>query len=239
MFSFRKIPKVDLSVYEKWVGEANRRTDFTPDISELEQHEYQLLFVYGETQRGHPAFPIVNEGSAHICTAFTNTPGFTLWKRNRGLASTVVALSAPLPEKDAAPLFPPTHFGVLTPSSRIKGELYAIRPYQMMELDKYHLNGYHYLRRRVHLAIPYSQVMWLKHPYLNPTTVYSSTYKTDTKIRIVKAWMYLGIPEYWEPQLDGGYEFTPVKLMRTYERPWISNYYYFTKNEYDVESNSS
>lgn len=228
-------PKVDLPVYQDWIGEANLRTAFTPDIAWLEQYEMQNVFVYGETQRGHRAAHLVNDNGAFYAAGFTNTPGFTLWKKKLGEASSAIAMPAPLPERDAALAFPPPAFPL---GSRIKGELHTVRSSQMIELDKYHLNGYHYLRRRVYVAVPYSQVLWLKEPYYT-NNKRETIYKTDTKVNLVKAWMYLGIPEYWDELLDGGYAYEPVSLQRTERSPWINSYYHFNKNAYDVESNSS
>jgi hypothetical protein len=115
---------------------------------------------------------------------------------------------------------------ISVPSARIKGELYAVTPAQYKELDKYKVNGVHFIRVRVNLDIPYRQLV--------KTRQDQGTVLLEEKIQTVRAWMYVGVPAFWDHMIDSGYLFSPVKTY-TPNRDWLEKYYYFSSKEYDTK----
>jgi len=181
-----------------WFEEIERETDFTPDIWRLERYQFQLMFIYGEMMRQHQMHSMVEEFSVPLAKGFTQGK-YSLWKKNLGNVSFPIALDVPF---SGAPL------------EAIKGELYAIQTSQYINLDKFKLNGYHFLRQRVPIVIPYREI---------------GGYEQSTKIQ---AWMYVGISDYWVEQLDAGYLFSPVRVFKP-SKAWTDKYYYFSIMEYE------
>lgn len=193
-----------------WINDSVK---YTPDNSKLEQYEFLLLFSPDETQRGYSHYSLI-EDSVFECHAFTQK-FYNYWQQRDGQ---LIPLEANAPA--AVKYFPP--------SLRIKGELHAIRPYQFRELDAHKQNGIQYTRQRVKLLVPYRQV------------IISDYYDEDGKelpvclqgkkgvtgpeqIQVVKAWMYVGREEYWDPILSP-FNFHAVQHHES-RRPWLKEYY--------------
>lgn len=199
-----------------WLCESVRHS---PDLGKLEQYEFQLLFSPDETQRGYSQYSLI-EDSVFMCHAFTQKL-YNYWQQRDGQ---LIPLEASAPA--AVKYFPP--------SLRIKGELHAIRPYQFRQLDIYKGNTVQYTRKRVKLLIPYRKV------------IVNDYYDEDGKelprclqgkkgvhgpeqIHVVRAWMYVGRDEYWDPLLDA-YHFRKVQH-HTSRREWLKEYYSYPKRE--------
>lgn len=197
----------------------NQSVQYTPDNAKLEEYEFQLLFCPDETQRGYPQYPLI-EDSVFMTHAFTQKL-YNYWQQRDGQ---LIPLEARAPA--AVKYFPP--------SLRIKGEVHAIRPHQFRELDTYKLNTVQYRRQRVKLLVPHRKV------------ILSDYYDTDGKelplclqgkkgitssemVHVIRAWMYVGIDEYWDPLLSA-YNFTKVQH-HTSRREWLKEYYSYPKRE--------
>lgn len=211
----------------------------TPDLSVLEQYEYQLLFVYDEMQKDHRVHSMIKEHSLHqssLASCYT-VPLFTMWKKNLGLASFPIPLDArgqdiyhswfeneddpkPKIEGEIAAKF-------FARAARIKGELYAVRPYQIHEIDKYKQNREHFLRRRVKLILPYKQVVWTRE---RPEGYQKCIVVSPLRQTEVWAHMYVGVDKFWREELD--HRFTPVRTFVPKTR-WLGRYYDFSKLEYN------
>ena len=195
---------------QEWLSAASEPLKFSPDYSRLERYEYQLLFVCDELQRGHRLNPALGDQAMFGATAFTKDK-FTLWKKRLGRWSSATVIDR-------------GYHDVM--SSRVKGEIFAVRPWDLKNLDTIKENGYHYARRRIILDVPYRQVYWQKD---GPGG--GGVHVTQSKVQQVKAWAYVGLPEYWDDQIDSGLLFKPVGLFfprKEYEEP----YYCFTSQEY-------
>ena len=190
----------------------DHEVDYTPDLWNLEQYKFQLVFIYDECMRGHKAYDVIKEGSVSIAPCFTNT-NYTLWKKKLGRETYPIPLETP-------------YFNV--PKARIKGELWAMRPYQIIKLDKYKQNGVLFQRKRVYVALPYRELRY--NPELSG---FGSKVLSQQYVRLIKVWMYLGVEDIWNDQLDAGFSFEPVGLYKS-ASPWLNKYYYFGKKEYDV-----
>jgi hypothetical protein len=50
------------------------------------------------------------------------------------------------------------------------------------------------------------------------------------KCYIIRAWMYVAKPDYWEPVLDGGFRgFKIVNYYESRDKPWAKEYYDYPK----------
>lgn len=191
-----------------WREQADRRCDYTPDIWQLEKKRFQLTFVCDELQRNMIMHHQIGEYSRSVCKAFTKER-FSLWRMNLGKVSRVIPLRTEF-------------YGAELHS--IKGELYATVSQQYPELDKYKQNGVLYQRERVRLVIPTKTIKWSY-----PEGHFSET----PSVYIGTAWMWIGIPEYWNNLLDGGYHFSPVKRF-TPRNLHVKRYYCYTPLEANV-----
>jgi hypothetical protein len=190
--------------------QADRRVDFTPDMKKLEQSMFQIMFVYGEFMEGHREYDLIREHSVKLAQGFT-MEHMTMWKKNLGKLSYPIALQ--------------TKFAH-TPEARIKGELHSIFSYRYNVLDTHMQRGVHFIRKRVPIIVPYTELVTEQGP--NNSVKISNI---DT-CYIIKAWMYLGVPEYWIDFLDQGYAFSTVKMYET-ARSNMGYYYHFSKDEYN------
>ena len=199
-----------------WLCESVRHS---PDFGKLEQYEFQLLFCPDETQRGYSQYPLI-EDSAFVCHAFTQKL-YNYWQQRDGQ---LIPLEATAPA--AVKYFPP--------SLRIKGELHSVRPYQFRELDIYKGNTVQYIRKRVKLLVPYRKV--IINDYLDedgkelPRCLQGKKGITGPEeVTVVRAWMYVGRDEYWDPILSP-FNFQAVQHHES-RRPWLKEYYSYPKRE--------
>lgn len=212
--AFRKYIQKDKVDEEAYAWHTQNR--LTPDVWKLQQYMRQLIFVPDDMMRGQRNHEMIAEASASgddpfHPSCYTLKP-FTFWKKDLGTMSYPIAM-----EESFCPSsfvrWPP-------PPARIKGELYAIRPYQFIKLDKYKQNGIQFERKRVMITLPYRNVIFdRKHPVPEITIEYIET---------VQAWMYVGIPEYWDHQLGGVFQTSTMNLFEhDTARDWIKEFYKF------------
>lgn len=197
-----------LSVWD-WLEQSNE--EFTPDIAKLERYKYQLIFVYDEMMFSHPQAEILKPEATLLSKAITKN-GYTLWKRKLGQESYPVALDQKFHNLLKAP---------------IKGELYRMRPKHFILLDSYKDNGVRYYRKRIDVVVPWKEVV--RHKKTN-VVITRAERKTE-----IKAWMYIGIPDFWEEILDAGFMSSPVRCFQPND-PNLKPYYMFTKLEYEQSS---
>ena len=102
--------------------------------------------------------------------------------------------------------------------AKIKGELWKVPSNHFYSLDKFMGNGRVFRRSRVLLEVP------LKMLYRNGAHTH-----IERIIPNQEAYMYVGIKEFWEPQLDGGYYFQPMTIFNN--SSLNRKYYCYTKLE--------
>ena len=200
----------------------------SPDLAWLEQHEFQLLFACDDTKHGHPHHCLIEE-SAFIATAYT-TQKYNYWVQEAGKERTPIPMEA----HDKAPVvryFPP--------SLKIKGELHIVRTPQFKELDNYKLNTIQFRRKRVNVLVPYRKLSKIKNvdenipirPMARALQGNLHTYLSPEAVYVIRAWMYVGKPEYWDNVLDAG--FRGVKPVNHYEseRQWLKEYYDYPRQK--------
>lgn len=187
----------------------------TPDIAHLEQYHWQLLFVYDSMMLRHPKNELLGGEAIKLANAYS-VDNFSLWRKKLGLESYPI---------------PVTKQFSFAPFCRIKGELWAVRPYRYIEIDKLKNNGVHFRRERVRVIIPYRAVTVVSS---YPETLDKETVLSDERVHIIKAWMHVGNYGYWSELIDAGYTTTPVQhfIPKVQSNVALMQYYYFTKKEY-------
>lgn len=191
-----------------------RQTELTPDIWQLEQFQYLRIFVPCDMMTGKINNNLVKDASKDgkplHPTCYTHND-YTFWKKDLGEHS----YGVPLPAS-----YRPTGF-VRWPveGARIRGELWGIRPNQFIVLDRLRQHGRMFVRRRVPITLPYR------------TVSYDDTRRlpniSDHKyFQTVDAWMYFGIPEYWDPQIGGIFAKAQLELHEHDQRRlWMNKFY--------------
>lgn len=210
-----------------WFEYARQASKYTPDIAKLEEYEYQLIFACDETQIRHVKHHLI-EGGEYICPGFTQS-GFNYWQPET-------------PFLPVVPLKATSTFNItgFPPNAKIKGQLLAIRPQLFIDLDNYKENGVQFQRERVKLIVPYRMVKWLHDPSVAPLDMepyaieqgnpyiaegnVPSMYTTKEKVVLIRAWMYIGVPEYWD-KLITNFDYSSVSTFTANNRPWCHKYY--------------
>lgn len=106
--------------------------------------------------------------------------------------------------------------------AKIRGELHLVWSNKIYLLDKARQNGVQFARQRVRISYPYRFVQFGKKHPLPKISAHSYSDK-------IVAWMYIGIPTYWDP-LIGGIFAQPMPLFEhETPRPWIGEFYKFDK----------
>lgn len=196
---------------EEWIKQANEEAALTPDIWRIERYKTQLLFVCDEMQSNCHHHPLLCS-QAKSCVAFSDTT-FSMWKKRMGKESTAIPLRLEFQSGMAQRSVSLEH---------VKGEIHQIPPRHFIELDKIKQNGVQFRRVRTSFLVPHTTTRWSKQ---------TGTFKEKTLDR-VKAWMYIGIPEYWNDQIDEGFMFKTVQKYAA-RNPMIERYYCFSPKEYN------
>lgn len=205
---------------KEWFAFARETTRYTPDIAVLEQHEWQLYFACDETQIGHMKYDLVGENQYKL-------PGFTQQSFNYWQPSDPFNPPVPLEAtgyRNVMPNYPDI--------AKIKGQVLAIRPQAFLGLDIYKENGVQYERKKVRLIVPYRSIRRVSdHPGLPTVDIEferDGLGLTFEHVCVIRAWMYVGIPEYWDKVISS-YTHSSVQTYNAKNRPWCKTYYQLRK----------
>lgn len=222
-------PSVKLpSVHEaRWIVDNCKHT---PDLAWLEQHEFQLLFACDDTKQGHSHHCLIEE-SAFIATAYT-TQKYCYWYQQAGDERIPIPMEAP-DGVQTVRYFPPP--------LKVKGELHIVRTPQFKELDNYKRNTVQFRRKRVNVLLPYRKLSKIKNVDENipirplPRALQGNlhTHLSPEAVYVIRAWMYVGKPEFWDNLLDAGYR--GFKTVNYYEskRKWLKEYYDYPRQHFE------
>jgi hypothetical protein len=199
----------------------DQETKYTPDIAILEQHEWQLYFACDETQLGHHKGSLLGE-SVYKMPGFTQKP-FNYWDPK-------VPFLPPIPMeakgfRNPMPFYPEI--------AKIKGQVLLIRPQTFLKLDEYKEQGVQYRREKARIIVPYRKIRSLTdHPSL-PTTdieveLAAGLGLTFERVHVIRAWMYVGIPEYWD-KLITAFDYGAVQTYESKSRLWCPTYYQYRR----------
>lgn len=169
----------------------------TPDWMQLERHEYAAVFLYCNVMKGGSRHTIIeniyrikdDDGNSANPYAFTLNR-FEAWQTRDGRLSTPVALTS-----DASPLRLIPEMAHVPCTGKIKGRIFFIRSDQMKTLDAEKQNGVLFQRQKVKIQIPYR--LQITNPIEGFESYTTGHTLTEERAHIVKVWMYIGIPDYW------------------------------------------
>ena len=218
------------SVHEaRWLTDQSR---YSPDLGYLEQSEFQLLFSPDDTRLGYSRYSLI-EDSVVLGTAYSQET-FSYWMQEVQAKDTVDRIPIPMRQQGTPTIryFPP--------ALKVKGELHAVRPWQFKGLDDYKRNREQFRRQRVNVLVPYRMRVDEHGADLHGIEVPAAlrgkghVFDLPEKVYVIRAWMYVGLPDYWDNLFDAG--FRGFKTVNHYEskRPWLKGYYDFPKHSLEV-----
>jgi hypothetical protein len=187
---------------------------YTPDISQLECSLSNLIFVYGDMQRGNIRHPALDKpGVLRVCIAFTNEP-FMVMKSREATKLNPIPIRL---EKNWHNL----------PKLPLRGELYSVPTEVVRELDWLYKNGEEgWKRQQIAIKIPYRRVGHFQKK--------ATELQIASGVKMDIAWTYLGDTNYWLDRFDGGFEYHPITRMKPHVPVYkVDEYYWFTTQEYN------
>jgi hypothetical protein len=110
------------------------------------------------------------------------------------------------------------------PACSVRGELWFVSPEILAErLDNHRLNGVEFSRQIVEIKFPY------RTPYVSTDRDMGlkCVMYTNELTYMLRAWMYVGIEEYWDTQLDNGYLFKRCASYFTRKKGYEGEIYEF------------
>jgi hypothetical protein len=202
----------------EWFDFAVNLSRYTPDIAVLEEHAWQLYFACDETQRGHLKNDLCGADQEYKVPAYTQQ-SFNYWNHE-------APFIPPIPMEASGYRNPMPFYPEI---AKIKGQILKIRPQQFLHLDNYKENGVQYERRKVRLIVPYRTTEFIHDltqvsediEFVSPN---GHIARSKEKTAILRAWMYIGIPKYWD-KLISAFDYTSVQTFEAKNRPWCKTYY--------------
>jgi gamma-glutamylcyclotransferase (GGCT)/AIG2-like uncharacterized protein YtfP len=175
--------------------------DYTPDILDLERRKRVCVFVYDDMKMGGKLHEYVQEtsitGRWPLYTAYTVDP-FYVWRKDLGEESFPVALADQVSSA--------VKFADRKGPARIEGEVYCIRPSQIVKLDFLRENGLQFFRKEVDVYIPHSKVIYSQRQPLPALH--------DPARQTFPAFIYIGNGYYWDQQLGGVLPSSPLPQLK-------------------------
>jgi len=203
----------------KWDKE---RLRFTPDYLKLSQQLGVLLFIHDDMMQLQPNHDLVKIGSLSGFYPFMygyTSQRLSFVKKELGLHSFPVAID--IRDTDELQLF-------MAEKHRIRGEIYAIRPQQMIELDTHRQNGVQFQRITANINIGFQKLFRRdRDPDKGRHNVEYQLGKEE--MITVPMQMYVGREAYWLDQLKAGFfDFSPITII-TEDRLWLKEYYQYSR----------
>lgn len=208
----------------KWMTD---RVQYTPDMGWLELSEFQLLFVTDNLRVGYPKYD-VGQGTL-LCGGYTEN-NFAYWLQDIEGHRLGIPMRQ---DKDSVLRYVP-------PALKIKGEIHAVLSSRFDVIDTEMRNTRVFRRQRMNILVPYRMRTKNTDDLGRPLPIALNKYMGEgedyivdgpRRVYIIRAWMYVGLPDYWNNLLDAG--FRGFKTVNHYEsrmqRPWLLRYYDFPK----------
>ncbi len=187
---------------------------YTPDACLLSQYDHLPVFIYDRLMEGRDDHDLLMDYTRPNGPVGFTKDYFTTWRKNLGKLSFPIALpTRRFPNGPAwADLHRETCWFRDAPPALVKGIVEIISRERIYTLDRYYRNTLNFQRKKVLIQIP-----------CRPKDKASSG--NEYMMRLW-CWMYIGISEHWEPQLDGGYFFSPVRIFKP-RNELLSEYSFF------------
>lgn len=202
-FEIEDVPKV-----EDW--------HWTPDQWKLEQFFETPVFIPDDMKTGGKNHDIVRDitpGGIPLNPIVYTHNKFLAFKRDLGKEHST-ALIMP-PEYQASGFITK---GTSPHPGKIQGELYSVYANKLYLLDKHMQNGVKFVRQRVKITYPWRYVSYGKEHPLPRISAHSYSDR-------LTAWMYIGIPSYWDPMIGGVFAKAMDLVEHEQPRPWIGEFY--------------
>lgn len=201
---------------EAWFNYARGSSKYTPDIAKLEEFAFQLYFACDESQTGHSKHNLLG-GYEYKCPGFTQK-SFNYWDPN-------TPFLPPIPMETEAFRNPLAYY---PPIAKIKGQILLVRPSALINLDEYKENGVQYQRVKSRIIVPHRALKWVHDTNHPPDDVEicapNGLGLTFERMCVIRAWMYVGIPKYWD-NLISAMDYGAVQTYQSKNRRWCPEYY--------------
>jgi hypothetical protein len=212
-----EIPPTNFNLDQAALAVFDAKYRYTPDASLLSQYDQLPIFIYDRLMEGRDDHDqIVDFISSSGVMGFTRDH-FCTWRKNLGKLSFPIAI--PTNERPDNPgwsdLVRETCWWKNASPALVRGVVHLIQRERIYELDKHYRNTVNYIRKKVKIQIPQTKS---EHS--------GSVHKDKPYMLTMWCWMYVGKPEHWEPLLDNGYFFSPVRIFNT-SHPLVKEYSFF------------
>lgn len=214
---FGLFAKKKKSISPEWVQRKLEENKYTPDMAQLCRFQTQLVFLADEYQKGHPKNDLIKDHSCYLCKAESIAP-FVVWKKQLGDES------YPVPMKAESFKRPSWQLPRKGDAGAVRGELHAVIPHKVIPLlDKARMNGVQFVRERFHFMVDYR---------VRSFSQREGWHLSEMKREFIEAWMYVGVPEYWQWDQQPLSELKAPRMFKP-NNDTIPPYYKFTLKEYD------
>ena len=204
------------------ISEDKERLQFTPDHREILPKRSHLIFIHDDMMQLQPNHKLVHAGSLsgfYPMTYGYTSRRFTFVKKELGLKSFPIALD--MRYKDDLPMF-------VADEHRIRGEVYAIRPQQLILLDTHRQNGVQFNRVKVNINIG-SRKLRQWHWFDAHGRIHYERELEREEMITQEMFMYIGREDYWRDQLTTGFfDFKPIDIIQE-DRLWLKKYYQYSR----------
>lgn len=214
----------------KTIDIALSKTVNTPDVADLSNKHYAVIFVYNALMKKRRDHEVL-EPVAFCGDAYT-TFDVNGWYRKKDKLPIVMKPQI-LQHQPSWGKQKNAHAAIL------KGEVFVIPTRKLYDLDLYHDNGVQFIRQRIEVEIPYEEDILNKDHIVVKSGLLSHTRKV---------WAYLGNPDYWWGEADpfsyatsnghleshciNSIDFTPMPIY-TPKKTWKELYYYHARQYSD------
>ncbi len=223
MFNFMR--KTKPNEVAELVKSFEQGKEFTPDYPFLLTRNYQFFFITDDMMTGHRANGLLQDPSQSfkLWAGYTQRP-FVMAKKVLGKA-TYPMLFDPTGQPNTKGRIGMALAGKPAP---IRGEVWAIRPRLILDLDTHRLNTVECNRQRVALSIPIQANTQAFKEFNHYGVPLYYDHKFTYVERSIRAWTYIGDYDYWyyqNPDL--------IRSVDPHEpnNPDNKPYYYFTQLE--------
>jgi hypothetical protein len=201
--------------------EEKQRLQFTPDYHDIGTRRGNLVFVHDDMMMLQPNHDLVKDGLSWFypfAYGYTSQK-FSFVKKELGLKSFPIAID--LRNTDDMPMH-------VAQTYRIRGELYALRPQTIIELDTHRQNGVQFQRIKVNINVASRKLR--RSVWTDANGRDKSEYKLGKEEMItVPCWMYVGREAYWKDQLESQFfDFKSIDIVQE-DRLWLKEYYQYNR----------
>jgi len=216
---FSRKEKLDLD----FTTTLHERNKYTPDIAKLQEHCFQLLFVYDRMQQGfYEHDQLLLEHSVKAATAFTDKKFVMLKKPLHNATYPVILRRDDWKRLHHLP-------------RRVQGELFYVLSEQFRELDKIQMNGVQYNRELIDIFIPFVQLKKMEPsresgvPKAEYEKVFGTAHPSEhvKAYTVRKAYCYVGNDDHWEP-FANDMDMEPARWLVARDQK-VGEYYSFRK----------